>query len=290
MLWVREGSTILNLVQIRQYGVLVGGEGVPWDREVTSRCARTKKVQFYGDFPLLLLVLKVTSRWTSQGFLVPSNFLPFLTNKMQHLWPTINIVLHASSLGFRAHSALFGIKDCQTKVERKHIHNVLQPTLVHQWAPHKPTFETNLQFHLTHCKGDWKAPDFAQPSTAIPLWYIEVFTRTQVSEKTAPAYTDPLLYGSYAATGGAKTNPHCSYSGATSHYVGPTRNAFETLQHRSPMSPRVFQRLLESLILLMMDEEGSYVLSVRSAGSEESDTSTATTLTWSTGGSRCTTP
>ena len=33
---------------------LLGGGGVPWDREVTSWSARTKKVQLYGDFPLAL--------------------------------------------------------------------------------------------------------------------------------------------------------------------------------------------------------------------------------------------
>ena len=56
------------------------------------------------------------------------------------------------------------------------------------------------------------------------------------------------------------------------------------------MTPMMSQRLLDSLNLVLMDGEGSDMLSMHSARLGASDTTTASTLTYSTEGSRCGTP
>ena len=56
------------------------------------------------------------------------------------------------------------------------------------------------------------------------------------------------------------------------------------------MAPRVSQRLLHSLNLVLMQGEGSEVGSTHSARSDGSDDTTTSTLTCSTEGLHCTTP
>ena len=69
--------------------------------------------------------------WGLSGSIVVSpNLPPFPANEVQHVLMSISSVSHSCPLGLGEASALFGIKDCQTKVEGMHIYNMLQPTLI----------------------------------------------------------------------------------------------------------------------------------------------------------------
>ena len=62
--------------------------------------------------------------------MVSPNFPPFTANEVQHILMSIRTMSHSCPLGLGEAPALFGIKDCQTKVEGMHIYNMLQPTLI----------------------------------------------------------------------------------------------------------------------------------------------------------------
>ena len=98
-----------------------------------------------------------------------------------------------------------------------------------------------------------------------PLWDIEVCIPTHVLKRQRLHTPIPFSVTRMPRQEGPESTPVALTQTATPHYVGPTRNTFQTPQHQLPMSPRVSQRPLESLNLVMMDEEGSDVLSVQSA-------------------------
>ena len=106
-----------------------------------------------------------------------------------------------------------------------------------------------------------------------PLWDIEVCTAVQLIKRRR--LHTPLHYTPVPApkpTEGTAT-PITLAPVATQHFVGPARVTFHTPQTRLPVSPRVSQRLLDSLnLVLMEDEEESSVHlgSPRSDASHES--------------------
>ena len=78
---------------------------------------------------MLLSDVKMTSRGLSGGLfgsmMFSPNLPPFATNEVQHVLMSIGNVSHLCPLGLREASALFGIKDCQTKVVGMHVYNML---------------------------------------------------------------------------------------------------------------------------------------------------------------------
>ena len=62
--------------------------------------------------------------------MVSPNFSLFSANEVQHVLMSISNVSHSCPPGLGEASALFGIKDCQTKVEDMHNYNVLQLMLI----------------------------------------------------------------------------------------------------------------------------------------------------------------
>ena len=186
------------------------GGGVPWDREATSRSAWTQKVQLYGDFPLALSDMKLPSQWTSRGLRGPIQH-PTIPCKLRHLWPTINIasVLSACSLGFWEHSPLFGIKDCQTKVERMHIYYVLQPTSVQLWASHVPPFETISQFHPKPRSSVFRGNATKQIDGAISLHTLGNVPTRWVSIQASPKIDQGVLRHFYPPPLGHRLTKPC---------------------------------------------------------------------------------
>ena len=73
------------------------------------------------------------------------------------------------------------------------------------------------------------------------------------------------------------------------HFVGQARNTFGTPHTRSRMSPKVSQRLLESLNLVLIADDEEPSVSTGTPRSDVSHMSAATTITCCTEGSRCVT-
>ena len=125
------------------------------------------------------------------------------------------------------------------------------------------------------------------PLPASPLWDIEVCTPVRALKRQRLHTPAPFSALRAPKPEGPDATPREVVQVATPHYVGPVHMNFHTPQTRSPMTPRVSQRLLESLELVLMEDDSDGALSARSA---VSDSSGHTTLTCSTEGSRCVTP
>ena len=97
---------------------------------MTSRPKWTQKITSRFDFTVLLSHVKVTSRGLSGDFLGQLWSQPIshrsVQNEVQHVLMSITNVSHSCPLGLGEASALFDIKNCQTKVEGMHIYNMLQ--------------------------------------------------------------------------------------------------------------------------------------------------------------------
>ena len=128
----------------------------------------------------------------------------------------------------------------------------------------------------------------AKHSSQRPLWDIEVCTPVQMAKQ--PRLQTPVRISlPRIRKPGDMATPPSPDQAVTPYYVGPVRNTFRTPQQRSPMTPRVSQRVLETLELVMMEDPGEPVSPV-SPHSESSCDSEATTVSCSTAGSRCVTP
>ena len=108
-------------------------------------------------------------------------------------------------------------------------------------------------------------------------------------EATTNANPRAYLPPTHPETGRGHGTPPSPDGAVTPYYVGPVRNTFRTPQQRSPLTPRVSQRLLETLALVVMDDSGEPV-SPMSPLSESSCNSAATTVSCSIEGSWCVTP
>ena len=100
-------------------------------------------------------------------------------------------------------------------------------------------------------QGGGGAPGTPAPSQ---LWDIEVCTpvQTQATKSTNPI---PHHTMSFPRLVNEEATPVTPAEATTPYFVG-NRNTFQTPNARSPMTPRVSQRLVESLNLVLMDEEG----------------------------------
>ena len=115
------------------------------------------------------------------------------------------------------------------------------------------------------------------------MWDIEVCPLVQVTKQQLVHTPVHISLPRIRNPAGEMATPSTPVTTAKLYLVGSACNSFRTPQQRSPLTPRVSQRLLESLDLVLMDDVGepsSPVLPI----SASSSASAATTLTCSTEG------